>query len=488
MNTKLFARSLTAIDRFRRNKPTKVEKPRRSRTTMMPGIDSLDGRVLLAGNVLASVSAGTLSILGDAGNNTILLATSPLDPTKLRVTGSATTVNSVLYKEFAFSDFTKLSIDMGSGKDSVSLTKFKVGTSIQIVTSGTGDDKISLDTVTTTTLNIYSNNTNPPAPANVQNPKSDVMLNNDTVTGTTTVLTGNGNDSITVLAGKYGNVNINTGDNLNFSVSASVPVDAVYFSPVSAKAVSIVSGTGDHAIDVVNTSVNSLYICAGNSSSGYACDCVSLHTSHINVANVEILKSVAGYSLPCVLPGQQSTPTLDGTCCPPYALYICAGDNIDINVDTVTALNGDIDISVGANTWDPMFNHVSMFNVSNSNAKAMHLNVGDGDYDIMIANDNAVGGTGFTLNTQGVLGTGDKNILLSALNVDGDYSSTYGDSVFVVIVSNNALSNNVIVVDTVTVDVTSPIFSFISGNFGPLNDFFDIQDGTSWGFDVINFV
>jgi hypothetical protein len=210
------------------------------------------------------------------------------------------------------------------------------------------------------------------------------------------------------------------------------------------------------------------------------------------VDNTTITKNVTGLAFTCLPPGTPGETALVNPGCPPAALYICAGDNTDILIGTngefgVNAPNGDMDISVGDNTWAPEFEHVSQFIVANSFAKAMHFIVGDGDYNISIINNQAIGGSGFTLDTQGTLGTGDKNILLALLTVDGITDPFYGDSVFVVIVSGDPSSNNTVSIDTVNVDVTSPVFSLIWGNFGPLNTFVDYGTGPSSGFDFDGF-
>jgi hypothetical protein len=478
---------MTSIDRFRKAKPV-THKSRRTRASILPGIDNLDERVLMAGNVMTSLDTmtGTLYIKGDAGNNSVQV--SMPDPTKIRVQGTlgtATAINGVAYKDWTISNFTKMVVQMDlGGKDSVTLTKIKVATSITMTSAGTGDDKFTLDTVTTNTLSISSN-------VGLL-PKTDISLVNDTIGSAVTVKTGDGNDTITVRGGKLGAVSIDTGNNLAVAVGTNVPLDTVLFSPISAKAVSITSGTGDHDIEVYNTTVNSLVICTGDSDPGYVCDCLTIHTSKIMVDNTTITKNVTGLAFTCLPPGTPGETALVNPGCPPAALYICAGDNTDILIGTngefgVNAPNGDMDISVGDNTWAPEFEHVSQFIVANSFAKAMHFIVGDGDYNISIINNQAIGGSGFTLDTQGTLGTGDKNILLALLTVDGITDPFYGDSVFVVIVSGDPSSNNTVSIDTVNVDVTSPVFSLIWGNFGPLNTFVDYGTGPSSGFDFDGF-
>ena len=112
----LFRRSMTSIDRFRKAKPV-TNKSRRTRASILPGIDNLDERVLMAGNVSTSLVAfpGSLYIKGDNGNNTIQL-TKLTSPDRVRVQGVATSVNNVGYKDILMSDFTSLQIDMGLGK------------------------------------------------------------------------------------------------------------------------------------------------------------------------------------------------------------------------------------------------------------------------------------------------------------------------------------------------------------------------------------
>jgi len=497
MNSKLITRSLTAIDRFRRNRPVKkVQRNHRARNTILPGIDSLDGRVLLAGNVSANILAGVLTINGDAGNNTIQITKLTL-PDRLRIQGVSTSVNWVGAQEFPMLNFSSLNINMGAGKDSVTLTNFKIASSITITTGGTGDDKITLDTVTASTLAINSNNLNPKAAPGVQNVKSDIILMNDTITGTTTVNTGFGNDLVAVRSGTYGNVNINTGANANFSVNPllPLPVDAVDFAPKSAKAVQIASGVGylpggDYMIDVHDTSVSSLVICTGDALPDYACDCTVLHDSHINVLNVDISKSASQFQTRSwfALCGGSPTDLLTVASAPPASLFIHAGNNTNVNAFMVNGLAGDMDIQVGDNTWAPQFDKVLYFNVVECSAKAMHFNVGDGNFDIMIAGDNAIGGTGFTLNTKGTTGLGDKNISLFNLTVDGVTDPIYGDSYFLVTVSNDPASNNTVSVDTVIVDVTSLVGNLIDGGGGPLNVFIDVNPGSWSGFDVFGFL
>ncbi len=494
----LFRRSMTSIDRFRKAKPV-TNKSRRTRASILPGIDNLDERVLMAGNVSTSLVAfpGSLYIKGDNGNNTIQL-TKLTSPDRVRVQGVATSVNNVGYKDILMSDFTSLQIEMGLGKDSVTLTDFKVASTITITTGNNavnplqGDDKIKLDRVITTTLFINSNNLIPHTGPTAQNAKSDILMIGNTITGTSTINTGFGNDSVVVAGGKYGNININTGANANFSVNPllPLPVDAVDFSPTSAKVVQIASGVGfipggDYMIDVHDTTVTSLVICTGDALPDYACDCTILHDSHINVVNVDISKSVSGFTTSkwFVLCGGNQQEALAIASAPPASLFIQAGDNTNVLVDTVNGMAGDMDIKVGDNTWSPEFGKVLTFDIKNSTAKAMHFLIGDGNYDINIWDSSVSGGTGFTLDTQGTLGTGDKNITLFYLTVDGVTDPIYGDSYFLVTLSSDGTSNNTVSVDTVAVDVTSLTGSAIDGNNGLFNIFIDVNPGSCWGFN-----
>jgi hypothetical protein len=63
----------------------------------------------------------------------------------------------------------------------------------------------------------------------------------------------------------------------------------------------------------------------------------------------------------------------------------------------------------------------------------------------------------------------------------------YGDSYFLVTLSSDGTSNNTVSVDTVAVDVTSLTGSAIDGNNGAFNIFIDVNPGSWWGFNVVNF-
>src|SRR6185295_12079436 len=73
-----------------------------------------------ADDVTAHVSAGKLTIKGDADGNTIALDHTGLGPMQVRVTGTGTTING-LPGPLVFDGVTALVIDMGAGDDTLTV-------------------------------------------------------------------------------------------------------------------------------------------------------------------------------------------------------------------------------------------------------------------------------------------------------------------------------------------------------------------------------
>lgn len=104
-----------------------VSPPNRQSQFNRLRLEELESRTLLAGNVVATVSDGTLFITGDAADNSILISTfeDPQDGTGFLVQGQAnngpTTVNgSLLGQEFF--GVVNLDVDMALGDDGLTIT------------------------------------------------------------------------------------------------------------------------------------------------------------------------------------------------------------------------------------------------------------------------------------------------------------------------------------------------------------------------------
>src|SRR6059058_5739244 len=99
--------------------------------------ESLENRQMMAGDVMASVHAGTLFIKGDNLSNGITITPGAI-PKQVIITGvnaggSATTVNGVPNGPVAVNNVTKdVKIKMLSGNDIVTITNLTVNGSLKI--------------------------------------------------------------------------------------------------------------------------------------------------------------------------------------------------------------------------------------------------------------------------------------------------------------------------------------------------------------------
>ncbi len=99
----------------------------REKASAGPTLEGLEARQLLSGNVVASVTAGNLIILGDAADNTIVLDQAGLSAGQVRISGvSGTAINSQVTPVVINGVTGRVKIAMGDGVDKVAMNNLSL--------------------------------------------------------------------------------------------------------------------------------------------------------------------------------------------------------------------------------------------------------------------------------------------------------------------------------------------------------------------------
>ena len=113
--------------------------------------DRLEGRRLLAGDVLTSVDDGTLFIIGDAQSNIVQLAQDANG--NVLITGNDTTVNGQSESVSISDQFSRVSIRMGDGADEVSVSDFEGGREFRFLGEG-GNDRLTTNNLSSRYMHL----------------------------------------------------------------------------------------------------------------------------------------------------------------------------------------------------------------------------------------------------------------------------------------------------------------------------------------------
>jgi hypothetical protein len=110
---------------LKKNRTSRVNPLRRTLT-----VEALEDRTLLNGVVRAALvdGSGVLQITGDDANNQFTISPAP-DTAYLRVQGvrlSFTAINGVTFVDFLAKDITDINMNLGAGKDNVTLSGFNI--------------------------------------------------------------------------------------------------------------------------------------------------------------------------------------------------------------------------------------------------------------------------------------------------------------------------------------------------------------------------
>jgi hypothetical protein len=162
---------------------------KREKAPAGPSFEALETRVLLSGNVMASVVHGNLNIRGDTEANAIVLDQTGLDADQVRISGASNTTINNLAGPVTLSDIMRnVDIRMGAGDDSVTMNSLGLPGNVSVNAQG-GVNTLTLNNVQVAiSLNI---------------PNSSSLSTNTTIANTTVgkdliIRPGSGGDNITL--------------------------------------------------------------------------------------------------------------------------------------------------------------------------------------------------------------------------------------------------------------------------------------------------
>jgi len=229
-----------------------------------PSFEAFEPRILLSGDVMASVVHGNLNIRGDIAANAIVLDQTGLAADQVRISGAGgTTINS-LAGPVVLSGITRnVDIRMGAGDDSVTMNDLSLPGNVLVNGEG-GANTLTLDDVqVATSLNIKQNssslNTTTITDTTVGKdlmmvwPGSgveNIALQSVEVQRNTKIVSGNGADTLTVDDSTFhGTVQLYTGQGTD---SVQIETNGATLGPPTQfdGPVTIVLGSGDDTLQV----------------------------------------------------------------------------------------------------------------------------------------------------------------------------------------------------------------------------------------------
>lgn len=199
------------------------------------GVESLENRDLMAGNVTASIIQGSLQITGDSNSNVITVVQS--GPGKFTVTGTGTTVNgSTTAKTFTVSK--DINIDTNAGNDRVTMGTTTANMRLPQntrVRMGSGADLLLVQRVIGKDSNIVMG-------GNTENDIDKVTAKSCTFSGNVVIGLGNGNDEVNIInssaltglrvdgAGGNDKTNVSNGTVGNLTLNCGAGDDTGFFA------------------------------------------------------------------------------------------------------------------------------------------------------------------------------------------------------------------------------------------------------------------
>lgn len=359
-------------------------------------IESLEGRCMLAGNVLANLYGDLLLIRGDAAANDIALTAGAVNQ-QVVVTGNATNVNGtatpktfnnvravqVLLNDgddvFAFDNgatayLRTLTVDGGRGNDTIGLDNIRAGT-IVVNDSLGGNDVVNIGANAAVAaryaVSIYTNGGDDTITVNNTNIGGSLVINagtgtavGDSVTVTTTNVAGSvaivtlaGDDTVTMRDVNIGGaLSIVTGGN------SAIGVDLIELTGVTAGAAIVInSGEGADTVTLTTVTTSSLSIVTAG-----GVDAVTLTTVNVdfglvidtgNGADTVTLDDVNAFSLVVNTGVGNDIDTVtiggsgDGLDVDYFTLLTGAGNDVVTLSDSIIARNLVFDLGLGNDTF-----------------------------------------------------------------------------------------------------------------------------------------
>lgn len=438
---------------------------RRSVSRRRPlGLQQLESRGMLAGNVTASITGTTLNLIGDAAGNSITLAESG---GTLTVAGVGTTINGNPSAAYSVAAFTRINMMLNAGDDTVAFLPASnlagkdivanLGTATALggdtftannltakdlsVTTSAGSDTVAIDTLFAQNLTLKVGGAN-------ANPQS-IDLDNLTLTGALNINAGAAADPVGTSVDLDSSNVTGVVAILTNSKGCDIDVDGLAGSALTIRAVATTdvalgTATANDLSGALNVTVGATSsITVGSSGLGNVVDglatLVAGGSSSISVTDVEFNGNVIAKTAN----GTTNTIAFDeidiaGT------LTVAMGNSTD---STLTLFDDDGAADIGGQVG------IVIGNASGTNT----LTLGGPAADLAIAGNVALtmgnGTNNLTLENVTIFNAGSSRPLLSITNRNGDNTITLNTVVVeagVTIRAGNAPTQNTVAIDGLT--------------------------------------
>lgn len=309
------------------------------------GIEGLELRALMAGDVTATVTAGVLEIIGDSKGNSVQIRQSG---TEWRVQGISTTVNGSRSAQF-FSGVTDITVNLQGGNDIVQVTDGTLTGALEIVDIA-GAMNINLARLNANAIDILT-----------FNQKDQVTITNCEVVGDVALVTfagtGDALDQISVFNTQIGGslgIAAGTGNDLvdvrNTSVGSNLTIDTSFTTAADSDIVnvsqsssggvfSVATGNGRDTIAIKNFTAGGNMTVTTSSNASDVNDLVNISSS--STGGSLTLSTGAGHDIVTITAFVAATDVTISTF---YAAEL--GNNV-LTVNNVTA-GHDVTITTGA--------------------------------------------------------------------------------------------------------------------------------------------
>lgn len=402
----------------------------RSSSSRSPLVEQLEARTLLSGNVTAFVSAGSLTIIGDAGDNAITIDESAGAGT-LTITGTGTTVNGDVVP-VTFSGVTRdIKALLDGGNDSITVTGVTATRNV-LIDNGEGDNTTSLTDVTIPGKLTIRNGTG-----------ADTVTGAGMNVGLATSITNGAGANDTTLGGTFGALTITglrdsntvTVDTATINGNVSIATkggisNLTTIDTTAARNFTHSTGAGDHTVTMTDTIVTGTTKITHKTGDTIT----SVTNSQFGVGVVGQPRSLRNFSMSTGT--GTATTTFDGT---------IFGKNMTATFGkggtTTTVTNGT---TVAGNMKFAARNGVDILNIVNTTVTGRtNIATGEGEDVVSIDNSTFTGATAINTGSEADL----LNVETVAAPVGVPTTTTFGD------LSVNMASES----DTMTIGITGGV-------------------------------
>ncbi len=404
-----------------------------SRRTL--NVEALEERTLLTGPSGVVVATqmpnnGVLSLLGDAGNNSVLIGPVAGNPNQIRLQGQPfTSINGVSFTDFTLPSVTSIQANLQGGNNNLSIQGFSIPGNLTI-NNGNAANNVAVSNFSSNTIQIGSANSSSSTVnlsgvrtglASVTTGGSQDSINLSGVTiGTANINSGTNNDQVAITGGTVGNLTVNSGAP-GQAGNSSVNVSGNQIAQANINVSGVTQDNGAANVTISNnTFTSNLNLNVGQSgvSSSYQVNLSNL-TFNNNAPSVQNNTSLS------INVGNATAPS----------------DTIPASSVSVSGISGvnNATLNTGAN-----LENVSLDGIT---ARSLNINVGDNTNNFTLSNVGVAG----PVNT--ALGNGANNVTLNniatsvspidlALGRPADLNVSFGDNTGTVTATNLNVGRN----------------------------------------------